>query len=72
MGYIGTQEVLNFMGIGILAAFALLVAALLDIIRSTFPEPNAKPLWLAIVLIAPVLGPVLYFTMGRKSGNAPP
>jgi hypothetical protein len=44
----------------------LTVIALVDILRHDFRQPNDKLIWVLVVLFLPVLGFVLYFTIGRK------
>lgn len=64
-----------FGGFSIFALFLMLIPiiALVDIIKSDF-EGNNKLLWVIIVLLANVLGAILYFLIGRdqkirKSGE---
>lgn len=44
--------------------FILVVLALMDLFKSTLPT-NTKLLWLIVILIAPVLGSVIYLLWGR-------
>lgn len=46
--------------------FILIVLALMDLFKSTLPA-NTKLLWLIVILIAPVLGSVIYLILGRNS-----
>jgi len=46
--------------------FAMIAAALLQIFRSTMPT-NTKLLWLIVILIAPFIGPLIWFAVGRNS-----
>lgn len=39
--------------------------ALISIVKNKFPD-NDKLIWVLIVLLLPVLGSVLYFSMGRR------
>jgi len=54
-------------GILALAAYAaLIVVALTQVFNSTMPT-NTKLLWLIVILIAPFLGPLIWFAVGRNS-----
>lgn len=55
---------LRFM-FGILWAI-LIVYTLLDLFKSNKPT-NTKLLWLIVILIAPVLGSIIYFIFGRTN-----
>jgi hypothetical protein len=46
--------------------FVLIVVAILDLIKSRIPT-NTKLLWLIVILIAPVLGSLIYLILGRKN-----
>lgn len=50
---------------GILWAI-LIVYTLLDLFRSNKPT-NTKLLWLIVILIAPILGSIIYFVVGRTN-----
>ncbi|MBH0023387.1 PLDc N-terminal domain-containing protein [Salinibacterium sp. SWN248] len=57
----------NVIGImAIVAYVALIAVALLQIYRSTMPT-NTKLLWLIVILVAPFLGPLIWFAIGRNS-----
>lgn len=45
--------------------FVLIVVTILDLIKSRIPT-NTKLLWLIVILIAPVLGSLIYLILGRK------
>lgn len=57
-----------FVGVGyiLMLGFALWLAALLDILKSTFKVSNNKIVWLIVSFVLPVLGPILYFLIGRN------
>ena len=60
---------LNFGGpeiILMLIAILLPAYCILDIMRSKFQNPNANILWIIVVLIAPVIGSVIYLAWGRS------
>lgn len=44
--------------------FALIVLTIIDLLKSTMPL-NTKLLWLIVILIAPVIGSIIYFVWGR-------
>lgn len=44
----------------------LIVYTLMDLLKSNKPT-NTKLLWLIVILIAPILGSVLYFVLGRTN-----
>ena len=44
--------------------FILIVVALLDLFKSSLPV-NTKLLWLIVILIAPVLGSLVYLLWGK-------
>ena len=46
--------------------FLLAVAAVVSVILARKPA-NTKILWLIIVILAPVLGPLLWFVWGRNN-----
>ncbi len=45
---------------------ALFIYALLDIIKSSRFNQNTKLLWIIIILIAPILGSLIYLVWGRN------
>jgi len=47
--------------------FLLSLIALVDILRNEFKGQNEKLIWLLVILFVPVLGPILYFLIGRKN-----
>ncbi len=42
----------------------ILVVALVDILKSSF-EGNNKLIWVFVVVVLPVIGAILYFTIGK-------
>jgi len=64
---IGIQEIIVML-IGLLIpvlAIALLIWALVDILKSEFTGSN-KIIWVIVVLLLPLLGSILYFAIGTK------
>lgn len=45
--------------------FVLIVFTLIDLLRSSLPT-NTKLLWLIVILLAPVLGSLIYLLLGRN------
>ncbi|MGB3780465.1 MAG: PLDc N-terminal domain-containing protein [Tunicatimonas sp.] len=50
-------------GLSIIAIYVFTVAS---VALSRFKEPTHQLLWLLIVLVAPLLGTLLWFTVGRR------
>ena len=48
----------------ILLPALLIIISLTDILKSNF-EGNNKLIWVFIVVMLPVIGPILYFIIGR-------
>lgn len=46
--------------------FILIVVALMDLFKSGLPT-NTKLLWLIVILVAPVLGSIIYLVLGRNN-----
>ncbi|HEK86679.1 MAG: PLDc N-terminal domain-containing protein [Candidatus Saccharicenans sp.] len=51
--------------------FILFIVALVDILKSEFPG-NDKLIWILLIIFLPLLGPILYFLIGRKNKIQPP
>lgn len=45
--------------------FVLIVYTLMDLLKSNLPT-NTKLLWLIVILIAPILGSIIYLIAGRN------
>ena len=64
LGLLGPQELLViFLIIGMMLLLSLI--ALISILTNSF-EGNDKLIWVLVVLLLPVLGPILYFLIGRS------
>lgn len=70
---------LLFLNLGMGEAIILLVVCstfflglfcLIDIVRSEFKDNVTKLLWVIIVLIAPLIGSILYLLLGRNQKRA--
>jgi hypothetical protein len=46
--------------------FLLPVIALFNILRSSFRDNSIKLIWVLVILLVPVIGPLFYFLIGRK------
>ena len=63
---IPTQWEVTVLGIGVLA-LVLFVVVLIDIARSRHLTGPAQAVWVLVVLAFPVIGPLLWFLMGRRT-----
>jgi hypothetical protein len=62
---IGTPEIIMIvMAMGF--PLILTVFCIIDIMRSNFRDQTNKLLWIIIVLLAPIIGPLLYLVWGRN------
>jgi hypothetical protein len=50
----------------VLLQYALLAAALVHILRHKNYKRGNRVLWIIVVVIVNIIGPVLYFTLGRS------
>ena len=48
-----------------LIPFALLIIALVDILKNTFKDPTNKLIWVLVAIFVPFFGPILYLIIGR-------
>lgn len=53
------------LGVGVVP-FLLTAAGLISAIRSNKPA-NTKLLWIILIVVAPVIGPLLWFLWGKKN-----
>lgn len=51
--------------------FILFIIALVDILKSEFAG-NDKLIWILVIIFLSLLGPILYFLIGRKNKIQPP
>ncbi|MDT8348050.1 MAG: PLD nuclease N-terminal domain-containing protein [Flavobacteriaceae bacterium] len=49
-----------------LAALGFWIFTIVDIVRSQFKEPNQNILWLLLVILAPIIGIILYWIMKHQ------
>ena len=66
---IPTQWEFTVLGIGILALL-LLVVAVIGIARSHHLTGLARAVWVLVVLAFPVIGPLLWFLVGRRANTS--
>ncbi|MDD5190564.1 MAG: PLD nuclease N-terminal domain-containing protein [Dehalococcoidales bacterium] len=52
-----------------LIELVLLVIALIDVIRREKVTGNNKVVWILVIVLFQVIGPVVYFIFGRKESN---
>ncbi|MGV8857878.1 PLDc N-terminal domain-containing protein [Rhodoglobus sp.] len=52
--------------LAVVAYLALIVIALMQVFNSTMPT-NTKLLWLIVILVAPFIGSLIWFAIGRNS-----
>ena len=45
---------------------ALLVFALLDLLKREYMSTNTKVIWILVIVLFSIIGPVVYFIFGRK------
>lgn len=60
----GNTTVAVIIVIAVLIVLSFL-AALVDVLKGKF-EGNNKLIWILVILVLPILGPILYFLIGRK------
>jgi hypothetical protein len=60
--------------IGAVAVVAFTVYALVDLFMTHAPRVRAfpKPLWIAVIVARPVLGPILWLLIGKARGKPKP
>jgi hypothetical protein len=59
------------MGLLFWTVFSLLIillplAALFSLLKSNFKDSTTKLIWVLVILLVPVAGPILYFVIGRR------
>lgn len=57
--------------IGAVAVVAFTIYALVDLFMTHAPRVRAfpKPLWIAVIVVLPVLGPILWLLIGKARGK---
>jgi len=51
-----------------LIQIGLMVWALVDITKREYVKGNTKIIWILIIVLVNIIGPILYFLIGRKEG----
>lgn len=62
---LGAPELILIIFIGVIPLILALIC-LVDILRADFKDGTKKLLWVVIVLVAPVLGALIYLLFGRR------
>jgi len=70
LGNFGWAELLALLIPLVLLELGLLVWALLDIIRRERVTGGNKVVWILVVVLINLIGPIVYFLFGRKEGTA--
>jgi len=42
------------------------IVALFSLLKSTFKDSTSKLIWVLVILLVPVIGPIFYFIIGRR------
>jgi len=65
MPTVGLLEILLFVPL-ILIQVGLMVWALVDVTQRKHVKGNNKLLWILIIVIVSIIGPIVYFILGRQ------
>ncbi|MCJ0979083.1 PLD nuclease N-terminal domain-containing protein [Rhodococcus sp. ARC_M12] len=57
--------------VGVTVAFALFAMSLVSIVRDPFLGFVAKLAWVVVALILPIVGPILWFAVGKRYPHGP-
>jgi len=49
----------------------LFIVALIDVLKREFPNPNDKIMWILLIILLYLIGPILYMIIGKKKGTIP-
>lgn len=60
------QQMLPYLIPIILIELVLLVVALVDLIRSPGTRSGPKWMWAIVIIFFQIIGPIIYFVVGRK------
>ena len=58
-----------FTSVIVILTLGLWIWAIVNIVKSSFKDGAQKILWLVVVVLFPILGPIVYFQVGRKYTN---
>ena len=59
-------EMLPFLIPLIIVELALLIFALVDLLKRTHMSNNARIIWALVIILVNLIGPIIYFIFGRK------
>ncbi len=62
------RQILPFLIPLALLQFGLLVWALIDVVKREYVTGGNKIVWVLIIVLVGILGPLIYFIFGRKEG----
>ncbi len=62
---LGTPEIIIITFIGVLPLILALIC-LIDILKSNFKDTTTKLIWVLIVLVAPIIGSLIYLFFGKR------
>ncbi|MFO0831968.1 MAG: PLDc N-terminal domain-containing protein [Phycisphaerales bacterium] len=65
----GGYVIIGLLALLVIVKFTLAAGSLIHLFRTSRPTQE-KLLWLLVILLIPVVGPILYITFGRKSAAA--
>lgn len=60
-----TEYSLLFWQFILLFSIGLFIFSLIDVLKSSF-QKNDKLIWILVILFVPILGSILYLSIGRK------
>ncbi|MCH8534129.1 MAG: PLD nuclease N-terminal domain-containing protein [Flavobacteriaceae bacterium] len=60
-----TKNSLLFWQFILLFSIGLFIFSLIDVLKSSF-QKNDKLIWILVILFVPILGSILYLSIGRK------
>ncbi len=66
MGWQESLVILSVVLFVLLVRLIFSLVAVIDIVRSHFPEQNDKVVWTIISIFIPIFGAILYFVLGKK------
>lgn len=68
----GSAElILIFMVLTALVALPMFIVALVQCLSAQFHEPTNKIVWAIVILMAPVVGPILWWAFGMRQRRLP-
>lgn len=59
-------EYLPFLLPAIIVELGLMIAALVHVLKHTDYRFGNKPIWIAVVVLIQIIGPIIYFVFGRS------